>query len=102
VSKTKAKSDITPEEWEQIVIALALKLKSPVVQGDDRESRDWRFHLRDIKLHIEHRRNDGLTNADWVEIYYALADADNGGEALAEKIGPDGRRMWTGPGVDRG
>jgi hypothetical protein len=78
-------------DWMRIVLALKGKLKSPVVQGGDRESKDWRAHLREIKQAIADGEQASLNEQDWAEIYYALdafAETD-----LIDKIGPDGKNM---------
>jgi hypothetical protein len=88
---TKAET-LTATDWMRIVLALKSKLKSPVVQGNDRESRDWRCHLREIKQAIADSEQASLNEQDWVEVYYAIVDSDSE-QDLAEKIGPDGKSM---------
>lgn len=99
---SNGKPEITQQEWADILLVLKAKLASPTVKGRDRESVAWRKNLRDVIESVTNGEYDEINDADWTEIYYALDSADNGGEALMEKIGPDGKRMWTGPGVDRG
>ena len=83
---------LTATDWMRITLALKSKLKSPVVQGRDRESLDWRAHLREIKQAIADGEQASLNEQDWAEIYYAIVDGDSE-QDLAEKIGPDGRNM---------
>lgn len=94
--------EINQREWQDILLALRAKLKSTTVKGGDREARTWRKDLQDLIWSVKQKHYDEINDADWTEIYYALDSVDNGGAALMEKIGPDGKRMWTGPGVDRG
>jgi hypothetical protein len=81
---------ITPLEWTQIVSSLKAKIKSPVTAGNDRESKDWRNHLREIKQAIVDGEQASLNEQDWAEIYYSLEVEE--AELLA-KLGPDGRNM---------
>jgi len=39
---------LTKEDWVEIYYALEYKLTSPALQGDDREARRWRKHIKDI------------------------------------------------------
>jgi hypothetical protein len=74
-----------------IVDGLKAKLKSATVKGSDREAREWRAHLREIKRAICDGEKASLNERDWVEIYYSLDYT--GGEDVARKIGPDGKNM---------
>lgn len=82
---------ITPTDWMRIMLALKSYLKSPTVQGNDRESLDWRRHLRDIRQAITDGEQASLNREDWAEIFYSLRDESE--EDLRRKIGPDGLYM---------
>jgi hypothetical protein len=83
---------ITNLEWTQIVSSLKAKIKSPVTAGSDRESKDWRNHLREIKQAIVDGEQASLNAEDWTEIYYSI-DAEE--SELLSKLGPDGCNMVT-------
>ena len=48
----RMKPTLNTNEWMQVVAALKSKMKSPVTAGGDRESREWRAHLREIRQAI--------------------------------------------------
>jgi hypothetical protein len=81
--------ELNQSQWMRVVLALKGKLNSPVVAGNDPESREWRAHLRAIKQTIVNGEYPILDERDWTEIYYCLDDYSE----LQTLIGPDGTNM---------
>jgi hypothetical protein len=78
------KPTLDANEWIQIVVALKSKMESlPPQQAT---------YLREINDAIIGGEQTSLNEQDWAEIYCALVDGD-AEQAIAEKIGPDGKNM---------